>query len=128
MKTNFEKVQKFHRVMGVEEGRKHFWDNKRMLSRLTLIDEEYKELIDAINAKDIVEVADALTDILYVVYGMGSVLEIDLDACFKEVHKSNMTKLGDDGKPVINSNGKIVKGKNFRPPELKGIVEDVFNI
>ena len=86
--------------------------------RISLINEELDELKKAINDKDIKEVADALTDILYVTYGAGHAFGIDLDKCFDEVQNSNMSKLGDDGKPIYNENGKVMKGPNYFKPNL----------
>lgn len=86
--------------------------------RLELIREEFEELTVATNAMDMIEIADALTDILYVVYGAGHAFGIDLDACFAEVHDSNMSKLGADGKPIYREDGKVLKGPNFRSPDL----------
>lgn len=92
--------------------------------RLGLIEEEYEELRVAIADRDIVEVADALGDLLYVVYGMGATLGIDLDRVFAEVQRSNMTKLGRDGKPVIRFDGKIMKGPDFEPPDLRWVEDE----
>ena len=86
--------------------------------RIKLIDEELNELKEAISKKDLKEVADALTDILYVAYGAGHAFGINLDACFEEVQKSNMSKLGNDGKPIYNENGKVMKGPNYFKPDL----------
>ena len=91
--------------------------------RLSLIQEELDELTKAINENDVLEVADALTDILYVTYGAGSAYGIDLDKCFKEVQRANMSKLGDDGKPIYNEKGKVMKGPNYLEPNLKKFVE-----
>ena len=86
--------------------------------RIKLIEEELNELKEAISKKDLKEVADALTDILYVAYGAGHAFGINLDACFEEVQKSNMSKLGNDGKPIYNENGKVMKGPNYFKPDL----------
>ena len=91
--------------------------------RLELIREEFEELTVATNAMDIVEIADALTDILYVVYGAGHAFGIDLDECYHEVHRSNMSKLGADGKPIYREDGKILKGPNYFHPNLKDILD-----
>ena len=91
--------------------------------RLDLIKEELSELIDAMNNKDLLEVADALTDILYVTYGAGCAYGIDIDKCFKEVQRANMSKLGKDGKPIFNEKGKVMKGPNYTEPNLKQFVE-----
>ena len=90
--------------------------------RYELINEELDELKDAINKKDIKEVADALTDILYVTYGAGHAFGINLDKCFKEVQNSNMSKLGNDGKPIYNDKGKVMKGPNYFKPDLNKFV------
>ena len=90
--------------------------------RLDLIQEELNELTDAINNKDLLEVADALTDILYVTYGAGHAFGIDLDNCFEEVQNSNMSKLGSDGKPIYNDSGKVMKGPNYFKPDLSKFV------
>ena len=91
--------------------------------RLELIREEFEELTVATNAMDIVEIADALTDILYVVYGAGHAFGIDLDECYQEVHRSNMSKLGADGKPIYREDGKILKGPDYFHPNLKDILD-----
>ena len=91
--------------------------------RLSLIQEELDELNKAIQEKDIIEVADALTDILYVTYGAGHAFGIDLDQCFNEVQNSNMSKLGDDGKPIYNENGKVMKGPNYFKPDLSKYIK-----
>ena len=86
--------------------------------RLDLIEEEVQELRDGLGRGSLLEVADALTDILYVVYGAGHAFGIDLDDCFHEVHSSNMTKLGEDGRPIYREDGKVMKGPNYREPDL----------
>lgn len=91
--------------------------------RISLIEEEFKELLEGIFREDIVEVADALTDLLYVVYGAGHSFGIDLDACFAEVHRSNMTKLGPDGRAIKRGDGKIMKSENYSPPDLESILK-----
>tara|TARA_B100001741_G_scaffold227944_1_gene189506 strand:+ start:411 stop:758 length:348 start_codon:yes stop_codon:yes gene_type:complete len=96
-----------------------FPNSKIVQLRIDLIQEELNELKEAINNKDIVEVADALTDILYVTYGAGHSFGIDLDSCFDEVQRSNMSKLGEDGKPIYNEHGKVMKGPNYFAPNLK---------
>ena len=87
--------------------------------RISLIQEELDELKEAMNNKDLIEVADALTDLLYVTYGAGHAFGIDLDKCFNEVQNSNMSKLGEDGKPIYNEKGKVLKGPNYFKPDLK---------
>tara|TARA_Y100000590_G_C15522996_1_gene940127 strand:+ start:618 stop:956 length:339 start_codon:yes stop_codon:yes gene_type:complete len=96
-----------------------FPDKKIVKLRLDLIKEELDELIKAIKENNIVEVADALTDILYVTYGAGHAFGIDLDSCFNEVQNSNMSKLDSNGKPIYNEHGKVLKGPNYFPPNLK---------
>jgi predicted HAD superfamily Cof-like phosphohydrolase len=90
--------------------------------RLDLITEEVQELQDALANKSMVDIADALTDILYVVYGAGHAFGIDLDDCFDEVHRSNMTKLGEDGRPLYREDGKVLKGPNYREPDLEQFI------
>ena len=121
--TNFESVKMFMKTFGQEIKEKaDFPDEKITLLRLELIKEEFEELKQAIENKDIKEVADALTDILYVTYGAGHAFGIDLDKCFKEVQSSNMSKLGSDGKPIYNANGKVMKGPNYFKPNLNKFV------
>jgi len=100
-----------------------FPDQKTAQLRLDLIKEELNELEDAMNKKDLKEIADALTDILYVTYGAGYAYGINLDKCFKEVQRANMSKLGKDGKPIFNEKGKVMKGPNYLGPDLKKFVE-----
>ena len=121
--SNFESVKKFMQTFGQEVKEKPGFPNKKIISlRYDLINEELAELKDAINKKDIKEVADALTDILYVTYGAGHAFGIDLDKCFKEVQNSNMSKLGEDGKPIYNEKGKVMKGPNYFKPNLRKFV------
>ena len=118
--TNFEKVKEFMTTFGQEVKNKAEFPNEKIVElRKKLIDEEFNELKDAINENDLIEVADALTDILVVTYGAGVAFGIDLDKCFKEVHKSNMSKLSEDGKPIYNEFGKVMKGPNYFKPNLK---------
>lgn len=123
--TNFHKVIEFHQAFGasLSPTPQLNFDPDLINLRLNLIDEEYNELLDGLNAKDIVEVADALTDLLYVIYGFGCSLGIDLDKTFEEVHKSNMTKLGPDGKVERRPDGKITKGKSFVAPNLRDVLD-----
>jgi len=100
-----------------------FPDEKTMNLRFDLIKEEVNELEQAMKEKDLKEIADALTDILYVTYGAGCAYGIDLDKCFKEVQRANMSKLGKDGKPIYNDKGKVMKGPNYSEPNLKQFVE-----
>ena len=115
--TNFERVKKFMETFGQETREKAAFPNDKTTSlRYNLIKEELDELKEAIDKKDIKEVADALTDILYVTYGAGHAFGINLDKCFEEVQNSNMSKLGLDGKPIYNENGKVMKGPNYFKP------------
>ena len=117
--TNFECVKRFMETFGQEIKEKAAFPNDKITSlRYDLIKEELDELKEAIDNKDIKEVADALTDILYVTYGAGHAFGINLDKCFKEVQNSNMSKLGLDGKPIYNENGKVMKGPNYFKPDL----------
>ena len=118
-KTNFESVGEFMQAFGQEvKDKAEFPDNDTIALRLELILEEVAELREAIGEANIVEVADALTDILYVVYGAGHSFGIDLDKCFDEVHSSNMSKLGEDGKPIYREDGKVLKGPKYFAPDL----------
>ena len=121
--SNFEKVKIFMKAFGQEVKEKAEFPGDKITSlRCDLINEELQELQDAIRRKDIKEVADALTDILYVTYGTGHAFGIDLDKCFLEVQKSNMSKLGEDGKPIYNDKGKVMKGPNYFKPDLNKFV------
>jgi len=121
--SNFERVRKFMEIFGQEIKEKAEFPNEKIISlRYDLIKEELGELKEAMNNKDIKEVADALTDILYVTYGAGHAYGINLDKCFKEVQNSNMSKLGSDGKPIYNENGKVMKGPNYFKPNLNKFV------
>ncbi len=117
--TNFEKVKLFMLTYGQEvKIKSEFSDDKTNKLRVDLIKEELDELTNAMKEKDLTEVADALTDILYVTYGAGHAFGIDLDKCFDEVQNSNMSKLGNDGKPIYNEAGKVMKGPNYFKPDL----------
>ena len=117
--TNFERVKKFMETFGQEIREKAgFPDEKIKSLRYALIEEELDELKEAMENKDIKEVADALTDILYVTYGAGHAFGINLDKCFQEVQNSNMSKLGSDGKPIYNDQGKVMKGPDYFKPDL----------
>ena len=121
--TNFERVRKFMETFGQEVKKKaEFPEEKIIALRYDLIKEELEELKLAISNNDIKEVADALTDILYVTYGAGHAFGINLDKCFDEVQNSNMSKLGLDGKPIYNEKGKVMKGPNYFKPDLKKFV------
>ena len=122
--SNFNKVKAFMNTYGQDVKEKaEFPENKIVQLRIDLIEEELNELKEAIKNNDIVEVADALTDILYVTYGAGHSFGVDLDKCFDEVQRSNMSKLGEDGKPIYNESGKVMKGPNYFVPDLKKIIE-----
>ena len=121
--TNFESVKKFMETFGQEIKEKAGFPDEKITSlRYDLINEELDELKEAIDNKDIKEVADALTDILYVTYGAGHAFGINLDKCFKEVQNSNMSKLGEDGKPIYNDKGKVMKGPNYFKPDFSKFV------
>ena len=118
--SNFDHVKKFMQTFGQEvKNKAEFPEDKIVKLRYNLIAEELNELKDAIETKNLNEVADALTDILYVTYGAGHAFGIDLDKCFDEVQRSNMSKLGDDGKPIYNEQGKVMKGPSYFKPDLK---------
>ena len=121
--TNFNKVGTFMKTFGQEVKTKpSFSTDKINKLRLDLIKEELSELTEAMNNKDLLEVADALTDILYVTYGAGHALGINLDKCFEEVQNSNMSKLDENGKPIYNEHGKVMKGPNYFKPDLSKFV------
>ena len=121
--TNFEKVGNFMKTFGQEVKTKpSFSSDKINQLRLDLIKEELNELTAAMNNKDLLEVADALTDILYVTYGAGHAFGINLDKCFHEVQNSNMSKLDKNGKPIYNEQGKVMKGPNYFKPNLSKFV------
>ena len=122
--SNFEDVKTFMKTFGqMVRTKPQFPDEETMQLRYDLIKEELNELEQAMKTKDLKEVADALTDILYVTYGAGCAYGIDLDRCFKEVQRANMSKLGKDGKPIYNDRGKVMKGPNYLAPNLKQFVE-----
>ena len=122
--TNFEKVKQFMQTFGQEVKTKaSFSDEKTNQLRLDLISEELEELKNAMDNKDLLEVADALTDILYVTYGAGHAFGINLDKCFDEVQNSNMSKLDDNGKPIYNDKGKVMKGPNYFKPDLSKYIK-----
>ena len=123
--TNFEKVGTFMKTFGQEvKLSSSFSTDKINELRVSLIKEELGELIEAINKKDLVEVADALTDILYVTYGAGHAFGINLDKCFEEVQNSNMSKLDNNGKPIYNEKGKVMKGPNYFKPDLSKFINN----
>ena len=122
--NNFEYVKTFMKTFGqMVRTKPQFPDEETMQLRYDLIKEELDELEQAMKTKDLKEVADALTDILYVAYGAGYAYGINLDTCFKEVQRANMSKLGNDGKPICNEKGKVMKGPNYLEPNLKKFVE-----
>ena len=122
--SNFDDVKIFMKTFGqMVRTKPQFPDKETMQLRYDLIKEELNELEQAMKTKDLKEVADALTDILYVAYGAGCAYGIDLDKCFKEVQRANMSKLGKDGKPIYNEKGKVMKGPNYSEPNLKQFVE-----
>jgi len=121
--SNFEKVGDFMEAFNQEVlVEPVFPDFNLAALRLDLIEEEVQELRDGLGKGSLLEVADALTDILYVVYGAGHAFGIDLDDCFNEVHRSNMTKLGEDGRPLYRDDGKVMKGPNYEEPDLTQFV------
>jgi predicted HAD superfamily Cof-like phosphohydrolase len=120
--NNFEKVAEFMNTFGQTVETEPTWTGVAKL-RYELIREEQEELDEAIRYKDIVDVADALTDLLYVVYGAGHSFGIDLDKCFEEVHNSNMSKLGEDGRPIYREDGKVLKGPNYFKPDLEKVLK-----
>ena len=121
--SNFEKVGDFMEAFGQKVEMEPTWPdfNTREL-RLELIQEELDELSDAVADRDMIQIADALTDLLYVVYGAGHAFGIDLDECFQEVHSSNMSKLGPNGKPIHREDGKVMKGPGYFEPDLESIL------
>ena len=120
MSTNFKEVGTFMKTFGQDiKTNPEIPDAETVNLRIELIAEELEELWDACEKKDVTEIADALTDILYVTYGAGHAFGIDLDKCFQEVQNSNMSKLGTDGKPIYREDGKIMKGPNYFEPNLK---------
>jgi predicted HAD superfamily Cof-like phosphohydrolase len=121
--SNFDKVGTFMKTFGQEVKTKpSFSSDKINKLRIDLIKEELQELTEAMQKKDLLEVADALTDILYVTYGAGHAFGINLDKCFDEVQNSNMSKLGKDGKPIYNESGKVMKGPNYFKPDFSKFV------
>ena len=121
--TNFNKVGVFMKTFGQEIKNKPSFSTKKINQlRISLIQEELDELKEAMANNDLLEVADALTDLLYVTYGAGHAFGIDLDKCFNEVQNSNMSKLGEDGKPIYNELGKVMKGPNYFKPDLSKFI------
>ena len=121
--TNFQKVKNFMETFGQEvKSKPSLSSDKINMLRYNLIKEELDEFKQALDNNDLLEVADALTDILYVTYGAGHAFGINLDKCFAEVQSSNMSKLGMDGKPIYNEKGKVMKGPNYFKPDLNKFV------
>jgi len=121
--SNFNKVGTFMKTFGQEvKSKPSFSTDKINKLRIDLIKEELDELQEAMKNNDLLEVADALTDILYVTYGAGHAFGIDLDKCFEEVQNSNMSKLDENGKPIYNESGKVMKGPNYFKPDLSKFV------
>ena len=121
--SNFEDVKLFMKTFGQEiKDKPSFPSEKITRLRYSLIKEELEELKEAINKNNLKEIADALTDILYATYGAGHAFGINLDKCFTEVQSSNMSKLGNDGKPIYNENGKVMKGPNYFEPNLSKFI------
>ena len=121
--TNFDKVGIFMKTFGQEVKNQPAFSSEKINNlRYDLIKEELAELKDAMEKKDLLEVADGLTDILYVTYGAGHAFGIDLDKCFEEVQNSNMSKLDENGKPIYNESGKVMKGPNYFRPDLSKFV------
>ena len=118
LKTNFDMVEDFMNAFGQDVEKTPIMSGVAEL-RYELIREELEEMREALDSKDLIGVADALTDLLYVVYGAGHSFGLNLDACFEEVHRSNMSKLGADGKPIYREDGKVMKGENYSSPDLK---------
>ena len=122
--TNFSSVKKFMETFGQEVKTKAEFPSDKIINlRYDLIKEELDEFEEAIKSKNLKEIADSLTDILYVTYGAGHAFGIDLDKCFDEVQRSNMSKLGEDGKPIYNEGGKVMKGPKYFEPNLKKFLE-----
>ena len=122
--SNFGKVGIFMKTFGQDvKNKPSFSTDKINKLRMDLIKEELDELTEAMKNKDLLEVADALTDLLYVTYGAGHAFGIDLDKCFEEVQNSNMSKLGEDGKPIYNEFGKVMKGPNYFKPDLEKFIK-----
>jgi len=122
--TNFQKVKIFMETFGQEvKNKASFGTDQINQLRYNLIQEELEELKKAIKEKNLLEVADALTDILYVTYGAGHAFGIDLDKCFNEIQQSNMSKLGGDGKPIYNEMGKVMKGPKYFKPNLSKFIK-----
>ena len=123
MRTNNELVQDFMWIFGQTVRRELGWPGMNVAAlRVDLIDEELNELREATGKQDLVGIADALTDLLYVVYGAGHAYGINLDDCFAELHRSNMSKLDDESQPIYREDGKVLKGPNYSPPDLGQII------
>ena len=121
--TNNELVQNFMWIFGQKVRKSVGWPGAEVAAlRINLIEEELNELRQATEEKDLVAVADALTDLLYVVYGSGHAYGIDLDDCFQEVHRSNLSKLDENSQPIYREDGKVLKGSNYSPPDLESVI------
>lgn len=121
--TNYEQVVQFTRVNNLPCPDELTWVSPEVQElRDQLLTEELNEFYEALDARDFVELADALGDILYIVYGTAAAYGIPIDLVFKEIHRSNMTKLGDDGKPIYNEYGKVMKGPNYTPPDIEAVL------
>ena len=122
--TNFTSVKKFMETFGQDVKTKADFPSEKIIKlRYDLIKEELDEFDKAIKEKNLKDIADSLTDILYVTYGAGHAFGIDLDKCFEEVQRSNMSKLGSDGKPIYNNSGKVMKGPNYFEPDLSKFID-----
>ena len=119
-----KKVEEFHRAFGLptETSLQKFLPSKTAKLRVDLLEEEFEEYLEAVSTNNLVEIADALGDIVYIAFGTALVYGIDLDAVFNEIHSSNMSKLGSDGKPIYREDGKVLKGPDFRPPNIAAIL------
>lgn len=123
MNNNYDKVKQFMQTFGQNVSNTPSWPSLEVQQlRYDLIAEELREFKEAMDNEDLVEVADALTDLLYVVYGAGASFGIDINKCFEEVHRSNMSKLGPDGKPIYREDGKVIKGPSYSPPNLRDVM------
>jgi len=124
MTTNFERVREFHTIYKCVINDSTTWPNQETIDcRLGLIKEELKELEEAIEQRDFAAIAKEASDLLYVVYGAGIIFGVNLDACFKEVHDSNMTKLDANGQPIFREDGKVLKGPNYREPDMEQFIK-----
>ena len=123
-KSNFDKVRDFHSAFNMKVSEDPDLEIEDVALRLKLITEEYKEVVEAIESGRIVDIAKELSDILYVVYGTAVSFGIDIDAVFDEVHRSNMSKLGSDGRPIYRDDGKVLKGENYIPADVQKVLDE----